>query len=70
MASMPRLAAFSSLSDEKLGSRRPLQHPTESEEAESILLDRPVGQGGAHEDALGGKQSDQVEGALLNFSIV
>ena len=62
MASMPRLAAFSSLSDEKLGSRRPLQHPTESEEAESILLDRPVGQGGTREDALGSSQSETVEG--------
>ena len=70
MASMLRLPADSGISDKNSGSPEQLQHPTEGQEVEPVLLDRPVGQGGAHEDALGGKQSDQVEGAVLNFSIV
>ena len=66
MASMLRLPAqIQSFSDKYLGSTQPLQHPTESKEVEPVLLDRPMGESGAYADALGGQQSEAVEGSTL-----
>ena len=65
MASMLRLLADSGISDKNLGSPEPLQHPTESQEVEPVLLDRPMGESGAYADALGSQQSEAIEGSTL-----